>query len=155
MNVAPPLGQPPGAGAAAQRPAAASQTTEQMRYARWLEWGTRIGLVLLLLSFAVYLSGLLPSHVPRRHLPELWTLPVGEYLRQTGTPGGWGWLALAAHGDVANLLGISVLAGCSLPPLLALVPLYAARGERIYAGLCLAEVGVLLLAASGVIGAGH
>ena len=65
------------------------------------------------------------------------------------------WAALAAHGDIANLLGIALLAGCSLPPLLALVPLYASRGDRVYAGLCLAQVAVLVLAASGVLRVGH
>lgn len=134
-----------------QRP----QATEQLRYARWLEWGTRVGLGLLLLFFAAYAAGLMPPHVPVARLPELWSLPVGSYLQRTGTPPGWGWLALAAHGDVANLLGIVVLAGCSLPPLLALVPLYASRGDRLYAGLCLAEVAVLLLASSGLLVAGH
>lgn len=140
-------------------PAAAStrpvQATEQLRYARWLEWGTRAGLGLLLACFAGYLSGLMSPQVPLARLPQLWSLPVADYLQRSGTPAGWGWLALASHGDVANLLGIAVLAGCSLPPLLALVPLYLARRERVYAGLCLAEVAVLLLAASGVLGASH
>ncbi|HJV68387.1 hypothetical protein [Ideonella sp.] len=138
--------------AIAERPA---QAAEQLSYARWLEWGTRAGLGLLLLCFAAYLSGLLPSQVPVSRLPDLWSLPVGTYLQRTGTPAGWGWLALAAHGDIANLLGIALLAGCSLPPLLALVPLFASRGDRVYAGLCLAEVAVLLLAASGVLRVGH
>ena len=35
-----------------------------LRYARLLDWGTRIGLVLLLASFAVYVMDLLPSQVP-------------------------------------------------------------------------------------------
>lgn len=138
--------------AIAARPA---QAAEQLSYARWLEWGTRAGLGLLLLCFAAYLSGLLPSQVPVSQLPDLWSLPVGTYLQRTGTPAGWGWLALAAHGDIANLLGIALLAGCSLPPLLALVPLYASRGDRVYAGLCLAQVAVLVLAASGVLRVGH
>lgn len=155
MNVAPPMGQPPGARAAQAGAAASLQADEQLRYARWLEWGTRLGLVLLLLSFAAYLGGFVPSHVPRRQLPELWSLPVGEYLQRTGTPGGWGWLQLAGHGDMANLVGIALLASCSLPPLLALVPLHLRRGDRIYAALCLGEVAVLVLAASGLLHGGH
>jgi hypothetical protein len=135
--------------------AAALQGDEQLRYARWLEWGTRAGLAILLLSFAAYLGGVVPSHVPRAHLPELWSLPVGQYLQRTGTPAGWGWLRLAGHGDMANLVGIALLASCSLPPLLALVPLHLRRGDRIYAALCLAEIAVLVLAASGVLHGGH
>ena len=67
----------------------------------------------------------------------------------------WGWLALVHKGDVAGLAGIAILAGCSLVGLLALVPLYLRRGDRAYAALCLAEVAVVLLAASGWISGGH
>ena len=49
----------------------------------------------------------------------------------------------------------SILAGCSLVCLLALVPLYLRRGDRAFVALCLAEVAVVLLAASGWLTAGH
>jgi hypothetical protein len=140
-------------GAASGEPA--RQAEEQQRYASWLQWGTRAGLALLLACFAAYLTGWMAPLVPLEQLPSLWSLPVRDYLRQSGTPPGWGWLALAAHGDIANLAGIAVLASCSLPPLLALVPLFAARGERALAALCVAEVVVLLVAASGLPGTGH
>jgi hypothetical protein len=39
--------------------------------------------------------------------------------------------------------------------LLALVPLYLRRGDKAFAALCLAEVAVVLLAASGWLSGGH
>ena len=99
--------------------------------------------------------GLAEPHVPLERLPELWRQPVGSYLAQTQAPQGWGWLALVQHGDVAGLVGIAILAGCSLLCLLALVPLYLRRGDRAFVALCLAEVAVVLLAASGWLTAGH
>ena len=57
-----------------------AQMPEPLRYARWLEWGTRIGSILLALSFAAYLAGWLPPRVPVQDLPALWhadtTTPV-------------------------------------------------------------------------------
>jgi hypothetical protein len=50
-----------------------------------------------------------------------------------------GWLGLAHRADMSGLLGIAVLAGCSVPCLLALVPSYLRRGDRAMAWLCLAE----------------
>jgi hypothetical protein len=135
--------------------AAAVQSAEQLRYASWLDWGTRIGLVLLVASFAAYVTGLLEPQVPLQRLPELWSQPVGSYLAQTQMPTGWGWLALVMKGDVVGLLGIALLAGCSVLCLLALVPLYFKRGDRAYVLLCLAEVAVVVLAASGLISGGH
>ncbi|CAD5373719.1 conserved membrane hypothetical protein [Rubrivivax sp. A210] len=131
------------------QPDGAAQPPEQLRYARWLEAGARAGLVLLVASFAALATGLLPPQVALQRLPELWGLPVADYLRQTHATAGWGWLRDLAHGDSAGLAGIALLAGCSLAALLAVLPLYLRRGERLYAALCLAQVALIALAASG------
>lgn len=138
---------------AAPRPVV--QPPEQTLYARVLDWGSRVGLVVLVLSFAAYLSGLMASHVPPERLPGLWIHPVGRYLELTQSPTGWGWLSLIHLGDMAGLLGIAILAGGSVACLLALVPLYAARRDRAFVAICLAEVAVVVLAASGWLAGGH
>lgn len=142
-------------GALAVEPASVTQPAEQQRYARWLEWGTRVGLGALLLIFLAYGVGLVEPHVPHSRLPEVWNLPVSQFLVATGLPAGWGWLNYAHRGDIANLLGIAMLTGASLVALLALLPLYARQGERLYVALCVAQVAVLLLAASGLLTGGH
>jgi hypothetical protein len=131
------------------------QPPEQLRYARLLEWGTRVGMAVLLLSFAAYVLGLAESHIPVAKLPELWIHPVGRFLELTQSPTGWGWLALLHRGDIAGLLGIAILSGASVLCLLALVPIYLARGDRIFAAVCLAEVAVVALAASNWLAGAH
>jgi hypothetical protein len=131
------------------------QQAESSRYALLLDWGTRVGVVALLFSFTAYLFGWLQPHVPLEQLPQVWTLPVHAYLQHTGTPTGWGWLALASKGDLSNLIGIALLAGCSLPPLLGLIPLYLQRRDYAYAGMCAFVATVLVLAASGLLTGGH
>src|SRR5512133_974361 len=128
---------------------AQQQQAEALRYAFLLDWGSRIGVFALLISFASYIFGMLSPHVPLEQLPGVWSLPVATYLEKTATPTGWGWLALAGKGDLSNLIGIALLVGCSLPPLLGLIPLYLKRRDYLYAGLCALIVLVLLLAASG------
>lgn len=134
---------------------AVEQPVEQLRYAQLLDWGTRVGLVVLLLSFAAHVTGALRPHVPLERLPQLWTQPVGRYLIEAQMPTGWGWLALLHRGDILGLAGIAILAGCSVICLLALVPLYLARGDKAFVAICLAEVAVVLLAASGWLAGGH
>ena len=134
---------------------AQEQQLEALRYAQLLDWGTRLGVLALIASFAAYVFGVLTPHVPLEQLPSVWNLPVDAYLRQTATPTGWGWLALAYKGDLSGLIGISILAGCSLPPLLGLIPLYLKRRDYVYAGICAAVIAVLVLAASGVLTGGH
>jgi len=142
-------------GALSVAPESVVQPPEQLRYARWLEWGTRVGLAALILIFLAYGIGLVEPHVPHSRLPEVWNLPVSQFLAATGLPTGWGWLAFAHRGDIANLLGIAMLTGASLLALLALLPLYLRRRDRLYAALCVVQVAVLLLAASGLLTAGH
>ena len=140
----------PGAGACD-----AEQLAEQLRYALWLDWGTRLGALVLVLSFGAYLWGWLPPRMSVLELSALWHLPASEFTQRTDTPQGWAWLAHLHQGDMAGLLGIALLASCSLPSLLALVPMYLRAGDRAYAAICLAEVAVLLLAASGILSAPH
>jgi hypothetical protein len=132
-----------------------TQPDEQLLYARLLDWGTRIGLAVLVGTFAVYAFGLLEPHVPVEQLPSLWSLPVGRYLEQTGSPTGWGWLRLIGHGDLLGFVGIVVLSGCSLVCLLALIPMNLRRGDKVFALLCLVEVAVVVMAASGLLSGGH
>ncbi len=127
----------------------------QLRYARLLEWGTRAGLAVLLLSFAGYVSGTLPSQVAPQDLPELWNKPLQRYLELTGAATGWSWLRHLQHGDVLGLAGITVLAGCSVAALASVLPIYRQRRDRAYTALCIALMAVLLLAASGLLRVGH
>lgn len=128
---------------------------EQQLYARLLDLMAKGGFAILVAGFLAYVFGVLPAHVPVERLPELWTLPVADYLKQTDTPTGWGWLVHLRKGEFASLAGIAILAGCSVVCLAALVPAYLRRGDRVYAAICAAEIAILLLAASGVLTAGH
>jgi hypothetical protein len=124
---------------------------EQLRYARILDYGMRAGLVALIAGFLAYVSGVLPVQVPFDALPRLWTLPVGDYVRESGMPVGWGWLALLGKGDVLALTGIVALAGVSVPCLVVLALAYSGRGDRAYCGITLLLAGVLVFAASGIL----
>lgn len=127
---------------------------EQRRYAMLLSWGSRSGLAILVVTFIAYMFGLMPAHVPLEQLPQYWSLPSHEYNRLTGSPVGWGWLAKVAEGDYAGLLGIAWLSGASLVCLLAVIPIYARRGDRVFVALCVAALAVQLLAASGILRTG-
>lgn len=50
-----------------------------------------------------------------------------------------------------SLTAIALLASCSIPCLATVIPVFRARGERIFALICVAQIAVLLLAASGML----
>ena len=110
---------------------------------------------MLVAGFLAYVTGVVEERVVVDQLPALWGLSLPEYLRATQTPTGWGWIAHLHKGEFAGLLGIGVLAGCSVVCLAAIAPIYARRGDRIYAAICILEVIVVLLAASGILTVSH
>ncbi len=128
---------------------------EQIRYAEWLRWSGWFGLALLVVAALLYVAGVLAPHVPVDELPRVWTMPSRELAALIGGHGHWDWVALLHKGDMLSLLGIAVLAGCSALPLLAVVGIYLRRGDRLFALLCVLQVAVLVLAASGLVAVGH
>jgi hypothetical protein len=49
-----------------------------------------------------------------------------------------------------NLAGVAILAACTLACYLRVLPIFARGGERAFVAVCIAEVVVLLAAASGI-----
>lgn len=116
---------------------------EQQIYARWLDVGTRAGFVFLVISFVIYLFGLLDPLIPPQELAQLWSLPVDRYVAATGAPTGWGWLRLLGKGDYFNVLGVAVLASVTLMCYARII----AALPRPQAVLALIQIAVLLAAA--------
>ncbi|HXZ96873.1 MAG TPA: hypothetical protein VEG37_07510 [Burkholderiales bacterium] len=127
---------------------------EHFRYALVLDVAVKVGLAILSVSFLVYVLGLIPAHVPVDQLHKYWGLPVKEYLAQTGTPHGWGWLSLIGSSDILNFFGVTVLSGISGLCFLVLIPFYAIRRDITYTIITLLNLGVLLIAAWGAFGNG-
>jgi len=123
---------------------------EQRIYARWLDIGTRVGLAMLVVGFAVYVFGVLDPHVPREELARLWTLPVDHYVAATGAPTGWDWLRHIGKGDYLNFLGISVFALITIVCYARIVPTLLVAGDRLQLWLAITQILVLLASASGL-----
>ena len=129
--------------------------SDQERYARLLAIGTNTGLGMLVVLFGIYMLGVVDPHVPHERLPEIWHLPSSEFLELARLEAGWGWTARLLHADILTLLGIVTLAFCSVPCLLAVMPIYWRSRQRMLFAICVLEVAVITLAASGVLSGGH
>lgn len=128
---------------------------DQQVYARWLDWGTRLSLAVLVAAFLAYVFGLTPAALPLAEMPRFWRLPLERYLALSGSPTGWGWLAMLDKGEYQNLVGVALLGLVTVVCYLRVLPLMLARGERLQATIMAAQVLVLLLAASGLLAGGH
>lgn len=124
--------------------------SEQLTYAAVLHWSTLVGFIVLIATFVAYMLGWLPSYVPLDKLPKLWGLSADEYLKVTGVPTGWSWLFMMHKGDFASQLGIAILSGCSIACIAAIIPAYARAKNLTYIVICILEIVVLVLSASGI-----
>ena len=127
----------------------------ELAYARWLDWGSRVGFVILIASFFAYALELVAPHVPLDQLAKTWTMPVHDYRAAVGAPAGWDWLDLAARGDYLNYFGIALIALVTAVCYLRVLPMLFVRGERAYALIAAMEILVLAAACAGVVGAAH
>ena len=122
-------------------------SADQQVYARWLEWGTRIALVVLIASFVAYVFALRDPHLPPQELARLWAFPVDHYIAASGAPTGWGWLALLHKSDYLIFLAVALLGLVTVLCYARIVPVLLAQGERWRAAIAIVQIVVLLAAA--------
>lgn len=129
-------------------------TEEQLAYAKVLNIGMWLGLAVLAVSFLIYISGVLPTHVPISDLPKYWGMRAHDYNVLLNAPTGWDWLGMVGKGDYLNFVGIAMLSGLTILCYLVILPILIRKKDRAYAVIAVVEVLVLALAASGILKAG-
>ncbi|HHO48659.1 MAG TPA: DUF1634 domain-containing protein [Desulfobacteraceae bacterium] len=137
-------------------------TPEQILYAKILEKGMYLGLMLLFVTFAVYVFGIMKPAVPLNEIAGYWNQDVHSYLVAINTnflhldklPTGWSWLGLINRGDFVNFIPIAMLSGVTIACYIAIVPGLFQRGDKAYAIMAVVEVLILTLAASGLLAVG-
>ena len=129
-------------------------TPEQILYAKLLEIGMYMGLLILFITFALYAFGVMDPYIPLENISKYWTMNVNDYLHHTNIKAGWAWVGMLKYGDFINFVGIVILAGVTILCYAAIIPTLLKNKDRVYTVLALLEVIILTVAASGILGAG-
>jgi len=127
---------------------------EQMAYASVLNIGMWLGLAIMVVTFFVYVSGVLPSYVPIDDLPKYWNMRVHDFNVALNAPTGWGWAPLVGKGDYLNFVGIAMLSGLTILCYMVILPILFRKKDTAYVIIAVAEILVLSLAASGLLKVG-
>ena len=127
---------------------------EQMAYAKVLNIGMWLGLAVMVVTFFVYVSGVLPSFVPIDDLPKYWTMRVHDFNVALNAPTGWGWAPLVGKGDYLNFIGIAMLSGLTILCYAVILPILFRKKDTAYVVIAIVEILVLSLAASGLLKVG-
>jgi len=130
---------------------------EQKLYATLLYWGSILGIIMLVATFAIYVMGIMPAYIEPSELPKLWEESIHDWEHVTGkkVPMGWEWISLLGYSDYLCYIGIAFLAALTIICYVAIIPILLAKKDMIYLAMAVVQVLVLLLAMSGIIAAGH
>lgn len=141
----------------------AEANEEQLLYAKILNVGMYIGLGILLVTFGLYLTGIITPAVPIGEVSNYWSLPAHEYLEvinheflhRDHVVDGWRWIFVLNMGDYLNFVGIAILALVTIVCYLGILPTLFRKKDWIYLAIAVTEIVVLTLAAGGIGGGGH
>jgi len=135
-----------------KRTTAASE--EQIAYAKVLNVLMFLGLAIMVVTFIIYISGVLSSFIPPQEIPKYWSMKSKDFIHTLNAPTGWGWLGMIGKGDYLNFIGIALLAGLSIVCYLVILPILMRKKDTPYVVIAIVEVAVLALAASGILKSG-
>ena len=128
---------------------------EQILYAKILEKGMYLGLLILFITFGLYTFGILDPYIPLDKISKYWSYNVHEYLEHAGIKDGWAWLGMLKYGDFINFIGVAMLAGVTIFCYAAIIPTLLKNKDIVYAIIAILEVIILSAAASGILAVGH
>jgi len=123
---------------------------EQNRYADILLVCSWVGIVVMVITFILYMAGLFHPLVKPSDMPLYWGLNVHKYLEVTHSPSGWSWLVLINHSDYLNLVGLAFLGIVSVLGYISLLINYLHKKDLPYIIMVALEIIVIASAASGI-----
>lgn len=127
---------------------------EQILYANILNAGMLIGLVSLVVIFILYVTGILSPLIPLEKVQTYWVLSVHDYLEKSGIQVGWAWFGELQYGDMLNYIPIAFLSLLTIICYVSLIPGLIQKKDKPYIIICILEIIVLSIAASGILGSG-
>jgi hypothetical protein len=127
---------------------------EQITYANILNTGMFIGLAIIVVTFIIYMLGILPSFISPHDIPQYWSMKSKDFIHMFGAPTGWGWVSFVGKGDYLNYVGIALLAGLTVLCYAAILPILMRKKDTPVIIIAILEIAVLVLAASGILKSG-
>jgi hypothetical protein len=127
---------------------------EQILYSKLLNAGMLVGLAALAITFMIYAAGLIDPMISKDDVSKYWVLPVNEYLEHSGIEAGWAWLGNLNYSDMLNYVPVAFLSLLTIICYMSILPQLIRKKDRAFIIIVVAEIIVLSIAASGILGSG-
>ncbi|GAB1484846.1 hypothetical protein MASR2M78_36640 [Treponema sp.] len=114
------------------------------RFASVLSLGSKIGLIGVLLSFAMYVFGIIPARISIEKVGELWSLPLSDFIANSGIETGpWAWLGTAVYSDTLAVLTLAFLSILITLAYIWIIPSFVKEKRPAYVVMILAEITIV------------
>lgn len=124
---------------------------EQLAYARLLKKCVIFGFGILTVCFAMYVFGIVSPSVPLDEMGEYWSLSLDEYIQKTNYDAGWSWIGMLGYGDCLNFIPLAIFGVIAIVCYLRIIPILKESRNFAYLAIAIAQILVLLLAASNLL----
>ena len=109
-----------------------------------------MSVVLLSVSFVLYVSGLRVSHATPERVTELWHLDSKSFRDASRRPTGWSWLGEIETGWGMTIAALSLVSLSAVGSLVPLVPAFGKKRDTWYVYITTLLLFALVVAASGI-----
>jgi len=127
----------------------------QVFYSRLLAKTALAALIVMLVTYILYSSGAVASKVPPGRMSAYWRSNPGAYSDTVDVGSGWAWVSQLGRGECLSRLGPALLGLVTIACFAVALPVFLRRRDWAFAVIVAAEIAVLALSASGLVGGGH
>lgn len=123
----------------------------RVRFADVLFSGSWYSLIILLITFGIYLSGSVEHSMSPEATPAHWHMSAGDFNQLANTPNNWGWLKQMAYGGYWVFAPVAILLSLAPICLMLILPIVLKQKDWLFTTVLLLLLGTLCLAASGLL----
>lgn len=127
----------------------------QRDFASVLTWIVRIGLIVMLVTFGLYVSGIVDSSAPVDTIADHWELSASEYRTVTESEEGWRWITQIGDGATLAFAALAFFPLAIIVAMIIAAVLYAKHRLTAHAVIAAALALVLTVAATGLLSIGQ
>jgi len=117
--------------------------------ARWFRWMGAVGIILSVMVFFLYVSGVLSPGISPSDSAALWSESSDQYLEDSGIMFTSGWFLNPADGYFFSTAALAILASTALPVLVGLAVFWFRSRDFVYGITAVLISSVLIFAIIG------
>jgi len=115
----------------------------------WFRWVGNLGILLSLVAFLLYSSGLIRSRAEPEKVAANWSAKAPNYLEEVGLEFGRGWFFHIGDAYILNVAAIAILVNAALPALLTLSFTWYRKRDFLFGTMAIAVSAILTIAMIG------